>query len=164
MAKKFTNKDPYDADVDTMFAMLSNKDYWSKKYEELGASNVTFNQFDASDSAVTVQTERDVPADLPGFAKKIVGDSNHVTQTEAWKRSGDSLHCEITIAVKNVPGGTTGTMDIKPAGAGTAWSADFDIKVSIPMLGGKFEKLMVDETGKSFVNEKKFNDTWLTSH
>lgn len=164
MSKKFTNSDPYDADLDAMWAMISSKDYWTQKYESMGATNTQFDQFDAGDTALTVKTQRAVPADLPGFAKKIIGETNHVTQTEQWTRSGDSAHCQITIAVKNVPGGTTGTMDMTTSGSGVVWDADFDIKISLPLVGGKLEGLMLDETRANFTTEKAFNDAWLASH
>jgi hypothetical protein len=164
VSTKFTNSDSYAADVDALWAMISNQDYWLTKYAALGATNVTVDQFDAGEQSLTVATQRDVPADLPGFAKKIVGDTNHVTQVERWTRSGDGAHCSVTIAVKNVPGGTTGTMDMRPDGDGTVWTANFDIKVGIPLIGGKFENLLRDETGANFRAEKPFNDTWLAEH
>ena len=164
MSKKFTNTDPYDATVDQLWAMISTQEYWTSKYESMGASNVTFTQFNVSDEAVTVVNERDVPADLPSFAKKIIGETNHVTHTERWTRSGEQATCSIEIQVKNVPGGTTGTMEMKPSGSGSTWSADFDIKVGIPMVGGKLEGVMKDETASNFKQEKAFNDQWLANN
>jgi hypothetical protein len=164
MSKKFTNSDPYDADLDAMWAMIGSQDYWTQKYESMGAKNVRFDQFDAGEAALTITSQRDVPADLPGFAKKIIGETNHVTQTERWTRSGDSAHCEISIEVKNVPGGTSGTMDMRPSGSGVVWDADFDIKISLPLVGGKLEGVMLEETRTNFTTEKAFNDSWLASH
>jgi hypothetical protein len=164
VSKKFTNTDPYDASIDQMWAMLSDQGYHQAKYEALGAGNISFTEFNADSSAITMKNERDVPADLPSFAKKIVGETNHVTQTERWTRSGDSASCSIEIQIKNVPGGTTGTMDINPTGSGCSWAADFTIKVGIPMVGGKLEGVMKDETASNFVKEKTFNDEWLASN
>lgn len=164
MAKKFSNTDPYDASPDKMWAMLSDKDYWESKYTALGASNIQWQTFNADDAAITVKSTREVPADLPGFAKKVIGETSVVTQEENWTRSGDTANCTINITVKGAPGGTTGTMKIAPSGAGTAWEANFEIKVSVPMVGGKLEGLMMKETGANFVKEKTFNDEWLASH
>jgi hypothetical protein len=164
MAKKFTNSDPYAADLDAMWAMLCSQEYWTKKYESMGAADITFEQFDTSDTAFTVQCRRNVPADLPGFAKKIIGETNHVKQTETWTRTGDSARCDITIEVKNVPGGTTGTMSMASSGAGVVWDADLDIKISLPLVGGKLEGVMLQETASNFKQEKVFNDSWLASH
>lgn len=164
MAKQFTNSDPYDEGLDAMWAMICSQDYWQQKYESMGATDIRFDQFDAGDTALTVTSQRAVPADLPGFAKKIIGETNHVTQTERWTRSGDSAHCDITIHVKNLPGGTTGTMVMNATPTGTVWDADFDIKIGVPLLGGKLEQLMHEETTSNFKQEKAFNDTWLASH
>jgi hypothetical protein len=164
MAKKFTNSDPYAASTDQLWAMLGSRDYWEQKYQTMGATEVEFQEFTPSADAVSLKTVRSVPADLPGFAKKIIGETNRVTQTENWRRAGDTLSCDIDIAVKNVPGGTTGTMQIKPTGAGCQWDANFDIKVPLPIVGGKLEGLMVDETTANFKQEKVFNDSWLASH
>lgn len=164
VSKKFTNTDPYDADMDAMWAMLSTQEYWQAKYEALGAKNVVFTTFDVSDDQITLVNERDVPADLPSFAKKIIGDTNHTTQKEVWTRSGDSASATEEIHVKNLPGGTTGTMKITTSGSGTVWNTDFDIKIGIPVVGGKLEGLMKDELGSNFTEEKTFNDGWLADH
>ena len=164
MSKKFTNTDPYDASVDQLWAMLSDQDYHRAKYESLGATNVVFTTFDVSDTAITMVNERDVPADLPSFAKKIVGETNHTTHTEKWARTADGADCTVNIVVKNVPGGTTGTMTMAPSGAGSTWAADFTIKVNIPMVGGKLEGVMKDEIGNNFTQEKTYNDQWLANH
>lgn len=161
MAKKFTKTDPYSADVDQLWAMLSDQNYHQAKYESLGAENIRFPSFSADDTSITMVNERDVPADLPGFAKKIIGETNHVTQTERWTRAGDTATCAVEITVKNLPGGTTGTIDITPSESGSAWTTDFDIKIGVPLLGGKLEDVMKGETASSQAEEKVFNDRWL---
>jgi len=113
MSKKFTNTDPYRADVDSMWAMLCDQDYWRQKYESMGATAVEFQQFDATDTALTVRSTRNVPADLPGFAKKIIGDTNHVTQTERYTRSGDTVHCQIGPGLGPVDAGKGGALGVK---------------------------------------------------
>lgn len=164
MAKKFTNRDPYSADLDALWAMISTQDYWERKFAFTGGMQIQVEEWTASDTAVTVKTTRNVPADLPGFAKKIVGDTNHVTQTERWTRGAAAITGTIEIAVKNVPGGTTGTMSITPSGAGASWAIDWDTKVPLPLVGGKLEGIMVDETRRNVTQEKQFNDTWLAEN
>jgi hypothetical protein len=164
MSTRFTNDDHYASDVPGLWAMISEQDYWTQKYQTTGATHVSVDRFESAPDALTVATTRDVPADLPGFAKKIVGDTNRVTQVERWTRSGEGAHCDITIEVRNVPGGTRGVMDMRPDGDGARWTADFEIKIGIPLVGGKFERLMHDETAGNFAREKEFNDVWLASH
>lgn len=164
MSKSFTNNDHYTADVDGMWAMITDRSYWEQKYAELGATDVEWRTFDVTDSAFTITTVRAVAANLPSVAKRVIGDTAVVTQTERWRREGDALSCDIEIATKNAPGGTTGTMSVVPAGDGSDWLADFTIKVSLPLVGGKLEGVMHQETAANFRHEKAFNDRWLASH
>ena len=164
MSKKFTRTYTYDATVDQVWSMITNQEYWDAKYSALGATAVQWRTFDASDDSFTYSSVRNIPADLPSVAKKIVGDTNTATTTERWTKTGDSASATIEIQIKNVPGSTTGTMEITPSGEGASWSFDFDTKVSIPMVGGKLESIMTDQTGEQLAQEKEFNDQWLASH
>ena len=164
MSKKFNNVDSYDASVDQLWKMLADQTYWEQKYASMGATDLSWKTFNADDETLTISSVRSVSANLPGFAKKVVGETAEVTQTEEWSRTGDSLRCSIKIVTKGAPGGTNGSMSIEASGQGTTGSSDFDIKISIPMLGGKLEKIMFEQTGENFQEEKKFNDEWLASH
>ena len=164
MSKKFTRTYTYDASVDQVWAMITNQEYWDAKYSALGATAVQWRTFEASDDAFTYSSVRNIPADLPSVAKKIVGDTNTATTTERWTKTGNSASATIEIQIKNVPGATTGTMSITSSGDGASWSFDFDTKVSIPMVGGKLESIMTDQTGDQLDQEKTFNDQWLASH
>ena len=164
MSKKFNNVDSYAGSPDHVWAMLSEQGYWEGKYEALGASNLQWKTFNVSDDSLTVSSVREVAANLPSAAKKIIGETAEVTQTENWTKSGDDLTCQISITTKGAPGGTDGTMTVTPAAGGCTWTSDFDIKVSIPLLGKKLEGIMFDETGENFVKEKAFNDEWLANH
>lgn len=161
MSKKFENIDTYNASVDALWAMLSDKQYWEDKYAAMGATDFEWKTFNAADDTLTVSSSRKVDANLPSAAKKIVGDKAEVTQTENWRREGDSLVCDISILTKGAPGGTTGQMRIEPSGTESRWSADFTISINIPLLGKKLEGVMYDETSVNFATEKEFNDRWL---
>lgn len=161
MTKKLIRTDAYEVAVEQMWAMITNQDYWNAKYEAIGSTDVRWETFESSDDTFTYTSVRNVPADLPSFVKKVVGDTNTVTTTERWTRAGDSASATTEIRVKNVPGGTTGAMEITTAGDGSQWSFDFDTKVSLPLVGGKFEGVMTDQTGAQLTQEKAFNQRWL---
>ena len=44
----------------------------------------------------------------------------------------------------------------KPAGDGSDWTVDFEIKASVPLIGGKIEKMVAEETKASLVKEFAF--------
>lgn len=164
MSKKFNNVDTYSASIDQIWAMLSDQSYWESKYTELGATNLQWKTFNVGESALTVSSVREVAANLPAAAKKVIGETAEITQTEEWTKDDNGLNCTISIATKGAPGGTDGTMTVKSVDGNATWTADFDIKVNIPLLGKKLEGVMFEETGQNFANEKVFNDNWLASH
>lgn len=163
MSDTFKNTDQYAATPDQLWAMLCDQSYWNAKYAALGATDVQWIQFEPGDAELTLSSTREVAANLPGFAKKVIGETASVTQTEHWKRNGDHLSCQIEIATHGAPGGTHGTMSVTPNPAGATWTADFETKIQIPFLGHKVEHLMHDETAETFRVEKQFNDSWLAT-
>lgn len=164
MSKKFTNVDTYSATPDQVWAMVTDKAYWEAKYAATGATNLQWRNFNADSDSLTLSTVRDVAATVPKVAQKLIGETAQVTQTEKWTRNGDELTSEVEIVTKGAPGGTTGTTTVKPSPEGSTWSADMDIKVPVPLLGGKLEGIMHEEMGKGFADEKVFNEQWLASH
>ena len=103
-----------------------------------------------------------MPADLPGVAKKVIGDTNTVTQSEEWRPDGDGYTCDFAVEIANVPGGMTGWMKIVPVGkAQSDWILEYSIKVSIPLIGGKLEGVMKDETRANLEKEFAFNSAWV---
>lgn len=164
MSKSFHNDDQYSATPGQLWNMLSTQGYWEEKYSTLGSSNLEWKEFSPGDTTLTVSSTREVDANLPAVAKKVIGETAVVTQTENWSRAGDKLTCAIEITTKGAPGGTTGTMDIEPHSDGARWKAAFEIKVPIPLVGKKLEGIMHDETEANFVKEKEFNDNWLSKN
>lgn len=165
MAAKVTNTDRYPATPSQLMEMMRTRAYWSEKYEEFGARDLDFEEFDTRGDGVTIRTTRIVPNDVPGFAKKIVGDTTVVHQTEIWTADGDGYACDFEVNIDKVPGGMSGWMKLTPVGDGeTDWSLRYDVKVNIPLVGGKLEGVMKGETEHDLEREFTFNSAWLAAH
>ena len=147
-----------------MWEMLQDQGYWDAKYAALGATNLEWLEFNPTGDTLKVSSVRHVVANLPSAAKKVIGETAEVTQTEEWTRAGDELTAKIAIATKGAPGGFTGSSKISPTDTGSSWSTELDIKISIPLLGKKLESAAYDETGDNFIKEKEFNDKWISEH
>ena len=58
-----------------------------------------------------------------------------------------------------------GSMKMEKTGDDTSiWAVDFTIKASVPLVGGKIEKLVADETQANLAKEYTFNKEWLANH
>ena len=164
MATKLSNTDRYAATPERLLDMMRDQEYWPAKYEALGELEFTLQEFARDGDALSVTSRRVVPADLPGFAKKIVGDKTVVVQSERWRKDGTGYTCDFDVTLDKVPGGMTGWMKIVAVGESESdWILEYRIKVGIPLVGGKFEGVMKGETEASLKKEFAFNSRWLSS-
>ena len=82
---KFTVEHTYDHPVEAVFGVLTDFEAVKAKYEAIGQHDIELVRRDeADDGAVTLVTQRVVPLDVPGFAKKVLSPSQTVVQTDTW--------------------------------------------------------------------------------
>lgn len=162
MSKKIARVDKYQASADAVWAMLQDRAYIDAKYQALGDIATEVETFEPSESAVVLKVKRTVPADLPDFAKKILGDTNRLVQDETWRATDGAYVCDLRIEFPGKPLHITGTLRVKATGDATAdWVVDMDVKASVPLIGGKLEGVVEKETRASLDKEYRFNQEWL---
>lgn len=165
MATKISNTDRYAGTPEHLLDMMRSEDYWPAKYRALGGQDFTLEEFTKDGDRLSVTSRRVVPADLPNFAKKIVGDKTIVVQTERWRKDGTGYLCDFDVTLEKVPAGMTGWMKIVAIGESESdWILEYTIKVGIPLIGGKLEGVMKGETEASLKTEFAFNSSWLACH
>lgn len=94
---------------------------------------------------------------VPGFAKKIVGDTIDIAQRERWSDNRATL--EITIPGK--PGDMKGTVTLIEAGGVTIERVAVEIRVGVPLVGGKLERLIEEILLKALRKENQVGREWL---
>jgi uncharacterized protein YndB with AHSA1/START domain len=142
-------EDRYDADVETVYQLITDPEFMTRKYTELGGKDVAVDRTDTDDGGCELVTRRTVTVDLPGFAKKVMQPSNTAMQTETWAAAeADGRRvCTYHVEIQGMPSKVTGTVVLARDGDGTTQVIDADVKISIPLIGGRLEKFGV-ETGK----------------
>ena len=78
---------------------------------------------------------------IPGFARKFVGDEIEIVQKENWT---DDTHADVEVTIPGKPGHMRGTATLVESGGTTTEQVDLEIKVNIPLVGGKIEGLIAD--------------------
>jgi uncharacterized protein YndB with AHSA1/START domain len=139
----------YDADVETVYALITDPDFMTRKYTAIGGKDVAIDRSETDGGGCELVTRRTVTVDLPGFAKKVMQPSNTAVQKESWgaAQPDGSRVCEYTVEIQGMPSKVTGTLVLSSDGDGSTQVIDADVKVSIPLLGGRLEKFGI-ETGK----------------
>ncbi|MQW75725.1 DUF2505 family protein [Nocardioides sp. dk4132] len=87
---------------------------------------------------------------LPSFATKIVGDTIRIVQVETWA-APERADVEVTIPGK--PGEITGSIVLSESGGVTTQQVELDVRVRIPLVAGKIEKLVGEMLAKALTVE-----------
>ena len=58
----------------------------------------------------------------------------------------------------------SGTIRLEPSGVGTTEVVELEIKVKVPLIGGKLEKLMAEKVAEGMDLERTVGVTWLADH
>lgn len=155
---KFEHTLRYDASPAEVFAMLGDAVFRERVCEAQHVSEATV-EIDGVDDTMTVSIDQRRPSDgIPSFAKKFVGDTIHIAQREEWSSATDAT-LEVTIPGK--PGHMKGTITLRPDGDGTVETVSGDLKVGIPLVGGKIEVLIAELFEHALQAEHRVGSAWL---
>ena len=142
---KFSYTQKYSKDKDTMLTMLCDPAYHKGLQDGLGSWD--FKQIELDDNGTKFKIKysytlkSDVP--LPGFAKKVLGENTDATQTETWDRS--TGRGTVDVQPKGLPGTVHCDLTIEADGDGCKKVFNWDVKIKIPLVGGKLEKLIAED-------------------
>lgn len=154
----------YSAPVGEVFALMSDPARVVEKYAAGGDTDIEITSHDARDDCPRTVITRKVTVDLPGFARKVMQPTNTVVQTDDWSvaASDGSRTCNYTVEVKGVPSRISGTVTLRPSsGGGTTQEVVAEVKVSIPLLGGRLERFAVDSAKTQLRREAEWTATQL---
>jgi hypothetical protein len=157
--KSFRHEMRYDgATPEQVYAMLADPAFREAvcEYQRYHRHTVTITS-EASGMSVVIDQHR--PADgVPAFAQKFVGDEINVHQQEHWSSPTDA---SLEVAIPGKPGHMKGTVHLAGDASGTTETVAVDVKVSIPLIGGKIEGLIADMLVKALRAENKVGLDWL---
>jgi hypothetical protein len=144
---------------------LSDPEYLRDRLRELGGADTEIVEHEKTGEGVRFAVRQGVPVDeLPAMVRQLVGANLVVDRTESWRRA-DERHCtgEIAARVAGVPGSITGSMWLREMpGGGSELVVDGEVKVSLPLVGGKIEALAAEQLQGLLAAEAEFTSEWLS--
>lgn len=154
---KLTHSVRYDASVDDVHAMLTDPVFREKATWSQGATSVDVTVSRSGDGGSVRIAMVSPNSDVPAFARKIAGDTVHAVQAEEW--SGHEA--DFTITTAKVPAGIHGRRYLVADGDGCRDEFDGEARASIPLVGGKLEKLIADKLKQGWDLEHGVGIAWL---
>lgn len=154
MPSKIDVRYPLPVDVETAYAAISGEQWIPALAEALGDDSTVVSREVGAGGAVTQVATRKLPDGVPGFLTKFLPSDGRVIQTDTWGPAADGVRKGTWVAATpGSPADVRGTMRLEPAPSGCTYVVEGTAKVSIPLIGGKAESLVVQMTQKLTAKE-----------
>jgi hypothetical protein len=139
------------------YALLTDPDYVTAVGEGTGGTEVEVTVTPTDDGGAVVVSRRVLPAELPSYAKAVVGDTVRLTETRTYGPAGaDGSRSGTTkVAFEGAPVTLGGTLELGPDGAGSVLRVEGQVAASIPFVGGKIEKFAVEQVERALAKEEQ---------
>lgn len=142
---QFNDRHTFDKPAATVIKMFSDRAYFERKYQALGFRSVEVLEHSNNGGKFRIKVRYSAPnsAPLPDFAKKFLGETNVVTQTDTWdiERKTGRLEAEI----RGVPVKVNAAMALKDEARGCVNTLKWDLSCGIPFVGGKLEEVVAGD-------------------
>ena len=132
------------ADVETVFAALSSEQWAHRKAAELHDGSQVVRRTEKPDGGVTLVVSRELPDGVPGFLEKFLPKEGRANQTDDWGpvEADGSRRGRWEAEIPGAPAQVGGTMRLEPDGEQTRYTIEGEVKVKVPIIGGKAEKFL----------------------
>ena len=155
---KLRHQISYDAPLADVFAMLSDPAFRHASADAMGviSADVTISP---NGGGISVLIDQVQPTEgVPGFARKFAGETTRAVQTEEWASPAGGT---ITIETPGKPTSISGTLALSESGGVTTETLEVEVKVRVPLIGGKLESLMAGLVTKGMDKEHTAGVAWL---
>ena len=146
----------YPQDADTLYRFVTDPEAVKARSIALGERDVRVTK-----SGETITNVRLVESELPSFAKNLFKPTNTVEEVKAWDAAKKTA--KLSVDVKGAPTKVSGTIAIVASGSGCDYVVDFQVKCSIPLIGGKIEAFATGETEKGLRAEYEYTSKALAA-
>lgn len=149
--------------VKEVYGALANRDYWEARVEEMrkySPNHVV--SYQADDSGIEVELNHILPrSELPDIAQAFQRKDMVITRKESYPAFGPDVVGSYEASMPAAPGSLTGSMRLFETETGCTMRTSSEAKVYIPMMGPKFEQMILINLIDLFRAEAEFTVGWL---
>lgn len=152
----------FSATPQQVFALFEDKEFLEKRASQ-GAKEHSASTEPTDIGGAVVTISRTLPAKVPSFAAKFVGEALRLSHVETWTPAAADGGRLATFdgKVEGTPGTVHGTIKLSPTADGSELLIRGTVTVPIPLVGSKLAKLAGEKLVKGFGYEEKFTQEWL---
>jgi hypothetical protein len=159
-AMRFRHEMRYDATAAEVFAMLADPAFRKKSADAMGviSAEISITPADVGEGMDVHIDQVQPTTGVPGFAKRFAGETTRAVQVEEWSSGRQAT---ISIRTPGKPTSIEGTLDLTESADVTTETMEAEIRVKVPLIGGKLESLMADLVATGMEKEHAVGTAWL---
>ncbi|MDQ3901384.1 MAG: DUF2505 domain-containing protein [Actinomycetota bacterium] len=158
MASQLALRHQYPTSPELMRDVLTDQRYLQAKLRAVGGPRAELASWQQDEHGMTAVLHQAVPGDaIPSLLRAMVPGDLMIRRTETWRGCRGSVEA----VVDGAPGTITGVMDLEPDAAGCVLGSQLTVEVPLPLIGGKVEKIVIDNIATLLNSEYQFTLTWL---
>lgn len=162
MATRFSHSARIEARLESVFTAYGEEAFWRDRMATVGTPADTLDDFVTSGDSTTVTITQHIPdEDIPDLARRVLPGQLTIVRTSTFsdfdgERFSGKARAEAAGGLGIIDGGAEAVSD-----SGVALeSVAGQVKVSVPLLSGKLEKLVVSHLNRLFEAEYQQLNRW----
>ena len=148
----------YEATAAEVYAMLADPEFRRRSAAAMGVVSADVTITPSGDGMSVLIDQVQPTAGVPGFAKKFAGETTRAIQREQWS---SPTAATIVIETPGKPTSIHGTLSLTESGGVTTETMDAEVKVKVPLIGGKLESVMAGLVAQGMDHEHDAGVAWL---
>ncbi len=150
---KFRETIRHNLSADRVLGAYANPAFYPAKYAATDARDIRVLDTGDEDGQFHIRVSRKVPADIPvpAFARHWLPQDITLIQTDRWDRASGTGSVEIEFV--GLPVRIDCGLSLSGSGDRMVETLDFEIRVDVPLLGGKLAKLLAEDLRLKFAKD-----------
>jgi Protein of unknown function (DUF2505) len=162
MATSLEHRSSFAATAGVLYETLVDKAFLTARLRDIGGKGAALLEHSSDGDRTTFRMRQGVDAaKLPGAIRKILNGDLVVQREERWRSEDGGYTAASTVKIDGVPGDISARSRIAGKDSGAALAISAQVKVSIPLIGGKLEKVVAEQVSKLLAAEAEYAEKWL---
>ena len=159
MPSRFEHRATFAATADDVLSTLVDQAFLTARVRDIGGKSAALLDHELAGDTAAFRLRQGVDAGrLPSAVRSILNGDLVVEREERWR--GFESAGRATIG--GVPAQISSRGQLAGRGGGSELLIRAEVKVSIPLLGGKIEKVVVEQVTKLLAAEAEYAEKWLS--
>ncbi|MPY79228.1 MAG: DUF2505 family protein [Actinophytocola sp.] len=156
MASRIEHSSEFPYPFEQVLAAFTSESAIRQRLADIGGKDAELLAHEKSDGTVSYRMRQGIPGEkLPSVVRKVHHGDLHVEREQEWRLSGETASGTATASVTGVPGSIAARSELTSHGDGTVLRISGEVKVSIPLVGGKIERTIAEQVGTLLARESE---------